>query len=189
MSKELDVAKQLIEDQQSLINQLKEIINQPSKEVRTWLKLGTHAKPEHRGINGAYFLRYKDGKFDVVDLEGVPIPSQLGIEIEQNLDYWESGMTVCKVGMHLNAYEPKKGTKENPWTKQEIEDMKKDGHAIFKDSTQPFIEEPPLIDSNDLKMVRERVQTIGNTQGLKEPFKFKPKPTAWQRIKQYFKTL
>ena len=135
MNKKLDATNKLIKNQDTLIRQLKGIIDKKPEGDSIWLELSTTAEEGYGGIDGAYFLEYNEGKFQVVDLDGVKIPHQLGIEIEQDLDQWMSGVTTCKVEMFLNAYVPKKGTKENPWTKQEIEDMKKAGHPIFNDDS------------------------------------------------------
>lgn len=108
MNKELAAAIKLIANQDKMIKELKEIINRPTKEVEIWLALSTMDSHEgFRGIEGCYFLRYEEGKFEVVDGEGVKIPHQTGIEIEQDLDQWMAGSTRCKVEMYLNAYIPK----------------------------------------------------------------------------------
>jgi hypothetical protein len=68
------------------------------KEV--WFKVPTEKTEDFNFL----VLEYtEDGKFQVLDKEGVKLPAQLDIEITQDLEQWQNGYCYAKVGMYLKA--------------------------------------------------------------------------------------
>ena len=58
-------------------------------------------------IQKSLYLKYDDGKFLVVDEKGDKLPTQVDIEIYQDLDQWQNGYCYAKVGIYLSPYTSK----------------------------------------------------------------------------------
>jgi hypothetical protein len=83
-----------------------------NKQVRflfnlVFKKLFMRNKKESTFEMGTFFLKYNEGKLDVVDENGNRVKGQTSIKVDQDLDCWYDGYCHAEIGMFITPYQEK----------------------------------------------------------------------------------